>query len=404
MKIWRIGALVALLALGLLTPISATAVSTNPTASCTGSTCTLSFEFTGDYYAWTAPSSGNYQLEVWGAQGGNAGYNGTIFTRGGKGGYAKGTISLNSGQVLNIYVGGQGAGETSTSTSAYVSGGYNGGGVGYNGNLTTDNRAAGGGGATDIRLSGTALTDRIIVAGGGAGGASYTGYSLPNYPGVGGGTTGGDGYTAGFNAASGYSGKGGTQIAGGIAGTANGGASAGALGLGGASSTSFLGSAGGGGGYYGGGAAGGGMAAGGGSGYVGGVSSTTLTAGNATMPDPAGGTTTGRSGNGFARITYTAGTATISMSLAGGVTKVYKGETIAITATIDYAGKVTFYADGKKIGGCIAMQATVGTKTCNWKPTVQKSVNLRATIEPSGAQSSSTSLLNIAVVKRTGRR
>jgi hypothetical protein len=122
------------------------------------------------------------------------------------------------------------------------------------------------------------------------------------------------------------------------------------------------------------------------------------------MPDPAGGTTTGRSGNGFVKISYTMGTATISMGLAGGVTNVFKGQTIAITATVDYAGKVTFFADGKKIAGCVAMPTNVGSQTCNWKPTVQKSVTLMARIDPTGATSGSTSLLNIAVLKRTGSR
>ena len=62
---------------------------------------------------------------------------------------------------------------------------------------------------------------------------------------------------------------------------------------------------GGGGGYYGGGAGdqdGGG--GGGGSGYIGGVSSGTTIAGNASMPDPDGGTMTGREGNGLVVISW----------------------------------------------------------------------------------------------------
>lgn len=388
---------------GLVNSIPAKGVSSNPTPVCAGSNCTISFPFTGDSYQWTAPASGNYTFEVWGAQGGNAGYGGSVITYGGKGGYAKGSISLTSGQAINVYVGGQGAGDTPTATSVYVAGGFNGGGIGFIGSGTTDRRGAGGGGASDIRINGNALTDRVIVAGGGGGGAYYSGYGA-NYPGVGGGSVGGDGSTASYNTSSAYNGKGGTQSAGGVAGTANGGASPGTLGQGGASSNSFTGCSGGGGGYYGGGAAGGGMASGGGSGYVGGLTSTTLTSGASTMPDPSGGTTTGRSGNGFVKISYTMGTATISMGLAGGVTNVLKGQIIAITATVDYAGKLTFFADGKKIAGCVSMPTNVGIQTCNWKPTVQKSVTLMARIDPTGATGSSTSLLNISVIKRTGTR
>ena len=43
---------------------------------------------------------------------------------------------------------------------------------------------------------------------------------------------------------------------------------------------------------------------GGGSGYIGGVSSAETIAGNATMPDPDGGTMTGREGNGLIIISW----------------------------------------------------------------------------------------------------
>jgi len=399
----RLSFVLILLVSSLSSP-HAIAVSLNPNPICIGSACSISFPFTGDSYQWTAPSTGSYTFEVWGAQGGNAGYNGAVSTYGGKGGYAKGFITLTAGQVVSVYVGGQGAGETSTAINEYLAGGFNGGGVGYNGNSLSDRRAAGGGGGTDIRVDGSALSNRVIVAGGGGGGGGwYSGYGT-SYPGFGGGVTGGDGYTSSFNAASGYSGKGGTQFAGGAAGTANGGATNGSLGQGGASSNSFTGSSGGGGGYFGGGAAGGGMASGGGSGYVGGVTATTLTAGNASMPDPNGGTVVGREGNGFARIAYTAGTATISIALSGGATKVFKGEVQIISATVDYAGKITFYADGKRIPGCISMQTSIGTKNCNWKPSIQKWVEISAQIVPSGASVATSSKIRVPVVKRSSVR
>ena len=63
-------------------------------------------------------------------------------------------------------------------------------------------------------------------------------------------------------------------------------------------------SGGGGGGYYGGGIGSNSTGAGGGSGYIGGVSSAETIAGNLTMPDPDGGTMTGRAGNGLVVISW----------------------------------------------------------------------------------------------------
>ena len=305
MKI-RVGLLSAALLLGIPFPINnSSAVSANPTPVCVASNCTISFPYSGDYYLWNAPTAGTYTLEVWGAQGGNAGFNSSIYTYGGKGGYAKGRITLTNNQAVYIYVGGQGVGGVSSSLNDIQSGGFNGGGYGYNGSNNTS-RGSGGGGGTDIRTNGSALNNRVIVAGGGAGGVYLPGYGT-NYPGVGGGINGTDGYTANYNASYSYSGKGGTQLAGGNGGSNGSAGTAGGLGNGGNKGYGSLGfgESGGGGGFYGGGASGSGMAGGGGSGYVGGVSVTTLTAGNDTMPDPTSGNTVGRSGNGFAKITYT---------------------------------------------------------------------------------------------------
>lgn len=152
------------------------------------------------YYTFTAPADGVYKLQVWGAQGGYR----SSSTYGGKGGYSVGNITLTKGDKLYVYVGGAG-GSSSSSTGAVVAGGYNGGGYRYG--------YKGGGGATDIRLtSGTwndsaSLLSRVIVAGGGGsdGATSKTGM-------YGGGTTGGsstENYIASGN--TNYCGKGGTQ-------------------------------------------------------------------------------------------------------------------------------------------------------------------------------------------------
>ena len=109
------------------------------------------FNFTGNVQTFTVPTTGNYQLEAWGAQGGNDLDNPTTHF-GGRGGYTSGELTLTAGQTLYIYVGSQG-----------------------DGCLLATWHSSGGGGATDIRLVGglwnanAGLYSRIIVAGGGGG-------------------------------------------------------------------------------------------------------------------------------------------------------------------------------------------------------------------------------------------
>ena len=62
------------------------------------------FAYKGDYQTFVVPRSGIYKLETWGAQGGYR----TNSTKGGYGGYAKGEVYLNRGDVLYVYVGGNG--------------------------------------------------------------------------------------------------------------------------------------------------------------------------------------------------------------------------------------------------------------------------------------------------------
>ncbi len=376
------------------------AVSANPTPNCSaGTSCTILFDHTGDFYQWNAPFSGTFTLEVWGAQGGNAENSTPNLTAGGKGGYAKGNLAVTIGQPLYIYVGGQGA-SSGTSLSNQLSGGYNGGAVGYNGN-NINYRGSGGGGGTDIRTGGSALANRVIVAGGGAGGAYYTIYGT-NYPGAGGGSLGVDGYTSGLDATQPHNGKGGSQSAGGTGGANGGQAGSGTLGNGGAGVNHSYGSAGAGGGYYGGGGGGAGMGAGGGSGYIGGVTTTTLTAGNASMPNPSGGTMTGRTGNGFVRITYTV--PSLSLSIAGNVKSANKGVGIVLTAAINVSGNVTFYADKKRIAGCISLSATSGNKTCTWKPTGVRTQDVYAVLSQAGTAVATSSVISVAGIKRTNLR
>ena len=221
------------------------------------------FNYTGSVQTFTAPFSGAFTLEAWGAKGGDDG------PIGANGGYATGTVSLAAGQSISVYVGGLGASGVSGS-----GGGWNGGG-----NAGNAGSSGGGGGASDIRVNGNGLNDRVLVAAGG-GGAGCCGVAA----GAGGGLNGINGSAAG-----------GTQASGGA------GNSAGSFGQGGHKNGD---GGGGGGGWYGGGASYNDDGGGGGSSYIGGVNNGSTIAGNASMPNPAGGNMNGNAGNGVVKITW----------------------------------------------------------------------------------------------------
>lgn len=118
------------------------------------------YDYTGSVQTFTAPVSGTYKVELWGAQGGGE--------KGGMGGYTSGLITLVKGEKLFVNVGQKGPANATTTNV----GGYNGGG--YSGN-NSGAKSYGGGGATDVRLvagswnDAKSLNSRIMVAAGGAG-------------------------------------------------------------------------------------------------------------------------------------------------------------------------------------------------------------------------------------------
>ena len=259
---------------------------------------TQTFNYTGASQTFTVPPCvTSITVDVKGAAGGNGvDPSNANMSLGGLGGRVQGSITVNPGDILYIYVGGAGGNGVVNGGP----GGFNGGGQGawYAGPYC----GGGGGGASDIRLNGTSLNNRIFVAGG-AGGAG-TNYFTFNYDrgGDGGGLTGQDGFGGNMPQQNG-AGGGATQSAGGVGGTYSGWCTsqAGSFGQGGNSCGGSAGpnnsnssGGGGGGGWYGGGAGdwGGG---GGGSGYV--------------SPSATGVTFTSgfQSGNGVVSITYTPG-------------------------------------------------------------------------------------------------
>lgn len=144
----------------------------------------------GQEQVYTVPNTGDYKLEVWGAQG--ATYDSTS-SYGGYGGYSVGVVSLEKGQQLYLNVGGQGNLATlQNGVDISVPGGYNGGGnlrLHYNSDGTI--RVGGsGGGATHIALTSGLLSslesykgtlsdtndyyisDTILIVAGGGGGSA----------------------------------------------------------------------------------------------------------------------------------------------------------------------------------------------------------------------------------------
>ena len=303
------------------------------------------FSYTGAPQIFTAPEAGNYEFEVWGAQGGDAALSGG--NAGGKGGYAVGVYALAKGQKITVNVGGQGVG---------MAGGWNGGGNGSAGTAqdfksTLRNDGAGGGGATDITVG----ADRVIVAGGGGGTGGKFNDGHPNDPVMQSGVSGGDSEADGDVSTSvglQSNGGGGAVSTGGACGLATG---SNVSGVNNDGIYSPGGAGGGGGGYFGGGGGAGGSrqgnsevalglagqngslgaggnggaaapsarayystgggGGGGGSSYAGGVSEGATYNGNQSFVPPAGGTEIGHSGDGFAKITQESLAATFT---AGG--------------------------------------------------------------------------------------
>jgi hypothetical protein len=104
-------------------------------------------------------------------------------------------------------------------------------------------------------------------------------------------------------------------------------------------------------------------------------------------------------------ITVVNGVTSLSLSLAGGVTQVPKGQNIVITATVDQAGRISFFVDGKRIAGCFNRVVATSSRTCTWKPSVQKQVTISARLVPTNsAYSTADESMKVWVVRRTGTR
>lgn len=282
----------------------------------------------GGEQTWTAPYTGYYKLEVWGAQGALYANVSIDQSLPGNGGYSYGTVRMDKHTTIYVIVGGMGAYNKGCSNGVAVcGGGYNGGG-----NVVASTASGAGGGMTHISLKNNVATTTwnpdgtLIVAGGGGGTDNQ--FSA-DYTQKGGNDDGGGGYGGGVS--------GGFCLINGIEtpGTAGTQTSGYSMGVGGASNvqegTGSTDRGSGGGGWYGGiscyhGQGGGG----GGSGWIytadtysywkqNSVDASNVTwtvptsyylisaatvAGNQTFKSPTGSDETGHTGNGYARISW----------------------------------------------------------------------------------------------------
>jgi hypothetical protein len=347
---------------------------------------------------WTVPATGRYYIDAYGA-GGNGNY-------GGGGARIADTFDLTEGEVIRILVGQI---QTGTNTAANAGSGgtfvvrtpFN-----TNGSILI---IAGGGGGTESGVSQNLVAHASINtdANNGSGTVSATGAGSGGINGSGGtsvassnGGGGGGGFFTDGGTNSWMDNKGGIAFVNGGGGGPLGSISPsrpGGFGGGGASRGSGMGGgAGGGGGYSGGGSGdnlGGASGGGGSSYYANGLNINRIRTVNANPAATAG----------YVTITKIA-EPTITLSVSGSTTQLVKGQSIALTATIDYAGKVTFFADGKRIAKCIGISAQPGNVVCNWKPTVQKPLTITASYIPTGGTTVKAEAIALKVAKRATNR
>jgi hypothetical protein len=108
--------------------------------------------------------------------------------------------------------------------------------------------------------------------------------------------------------------------------------------------------------------------------------------------------------------TYVVQTASFSVfSLAGSVKAANYQSVITITATVEYASRITFKYANVRIPGCINKATPTSapfTVTCNWKPARRGTFALTATAVPvaGGIATGVASPINVAVTARPTRR
>jgi hypothetical protein len=98
--------------------------------------------------------------------------------------------------------------------------------------------------------------------------------------------------------------------------------------------------------------------------------------------------------------------AQITLILVGGGNTVRYRTPVTLRATSSTAGAVIFYANGKRIGGCISLKTKANVADCSWRATVHGSITISARLTPSanGVPAVVSSPLTIGSSRRTTLR
>ena len=175
----------------------------------TSTTSSQTFSYTGSVQNFVVPACvTNVTLKVWGAGGGGGGHDGgSGGAAGGGGAYSTNTVSVNPGDVLQIYVGLGGRLGTSAVTNSgggATAFGYCVGGSGGNaGSVGTSGGGGGGGGSSAVYNSTTSVALNVAAGGGGGGGAGNVAGNKNGGAGGGGGQSGSIGGTGAAGGAAG---------------------------------------------------------------------------------------------------------------------------------------------------------------------------------------------------------
>jgi hypothetical protein len=368
---------------------------------------------------WVVPATGAYSILAVGAKGGG--------NNGGRGARIYGEFALTQGTILKILVGQRGTASFNTSA-----GGGGGSFIWRSNETATPLISAGGGGGQGG--AGRAGVDATITTSGTKGTTGATSDAAGA-----GGVNGNPGTSAAngnfWSAAAGAGWKANSVVAGGYGGDnqnfayspLNGG-------MGGMKfkNTSGATDCGDNSGGFGGGGGGGGSATaapascggagengvgGGGGGYSGGGNGSNDSSTNRGAGGGGGSYNSGtnqsategfNSSDGYVTITFLVDPAatSVDLSIAGNVSSASKSSNIALTATVGAPGKITFFANGKRIPGCISKIVTTSI-ICNWKPPTRGSVAVSATLIPNDASNFLTSRsinFNLSTTSRSGRR
>ena len=95
-----------------------------------------------------------------------------------------------------------------------------------------------------------------------------------------------------------------------------------------------------------------------------------------------------------------------TISLTGGGTGSIYRKTIVLQVPMTFAGRITFYQQGKPIPGCKNIYFNAVTATCSWKPAQHGPVMLSAVVNPSSGTlvTASTGYLQVNVDVRNDNR